>query len=172
MVAFKAIARLLAGVAVIAAALTLVVAAALKVQDPVSFHDALAAHRVFPTVLLGVAPWLIIIAEAVAGLGAVWCIIAGRWRVAALSVTAVFLCFTIHTAALVIRPPTAPVGCGCGFGAAPVEDWAPIATRNALIAAALLVAAWRLTGPRAVRPETGPAMLRACCGARSGDDAC
>lgn len=140
MVAFKAIAKLLARISVFAAALALIVAAAIKVQDTATFHDVLAAHGILPAFSLGVAPWLIIALEACVGLGVLWSIIGGRWRVAAQLSAAIFFCFTVYTAGLAIRPPSAPTSCGCGYGGAIVDDWTPLAIRNAAIAAGLFFA--------------------------------
>lgn len=149
MVAVKAIVRLFARVAVLAAALTLIVAAALKAQDPAAFHDALAAHGVLPPFSLGAASWLIIALELVVGAAALLNAIGGNWRAAACFTGSIFLCFAVYSTALAIRPPAAPTGCGCGFGAAVIEDWTPLAARNGVAALALLLAV-------GVLPRRGP----------------
>lgn len=153
MVAIKAIARLLARVAVLAAALTLIVAAALKGQDSAAFHDALAAHGVLPVFSLGLAPWAIIALEAVVGAAALLGIVGGNWRSAAGATGAIFLCFAVYATALAIRPPAATSGCGCGFGAAVVEDWTPLAARNGAAALILFVAGSTLPRSAAKKEE-------------------
>ncbi|GAB4385528.1 MAG: hypothetical protein Kow0022_11740 [Phycisphaerales bacterium] len=50
MVAFEAIIRMLARTVVLAGAITLILAAALKIGEPGAFHDALKAHGVVPAV--------------------------------------------------------------------------------------------------------------------------
>lgn len=141
MVALKALAGLLARTVIFAAALALIVTGALKFQDPGAFHEALKAHGVIPGFALDIAPYLVIAIELLVGAGALWSAMHKRWPAAALSASAVFACIAVYAFALVIRPPAVPSGCGCGFSAGLIKDWAPIALRNALFCAALCVAA-------------------------------
>lgn len=157
MVAVKAIVRFVARVVVVAAALSLIVAAALKAQDPSAFHEALAAHGVLPTFSLILAPWAVIALEVIVGSAALQSIIGGNWRLAAGATGAIFVCFAVYATALAIRPPVAPTGCGCGFGAAVVDDWTPLAARNGVSAMALLIAAAVLPRRTARAEEALPA---------------
>lgn len=161
MVAIKAIARLLARAVILVSALTLIVTAALKIQDPASFHDALKAHGVIPAFALDAAPYLAIALELLVGVGAVWSAMQGRWRTGALATASLFACFAVYAFALVIRPPAAPSSCGCGFSTGIVESWTPIAVRNGVLFVVLVGAALVASNRATQKAETPEAELRA-----------
>lgn len=163
MVALKAITRLLARAVILTGALTLIVTGTLKSQNPGALHEALKAHGVIPGLALDIAPHLVIALELLVGVRSVWSAMHQRWRAAALPASAVFACFAIYAFALVIRPPAAPSGCGCGFSAEVVEDWTPIVLRNVLSCAGLGIAALLVSSRRGQKMQTPEDSPRASC---------
>lgn len=152
---------MLARTVVLAGAITHILAGALKIQEPGAFHDALKAHGVIPAFALDAAPYLIIGLELLVGVGAVWSATQGRWRTGALATASLFACFAVYAIALVIRPPAAPSGCGCGFSTGIVESRTPIAGRDGILFVVMTGAALVASNRATQKAETPEAELRA-----------
>lgn len=166
---------LLAGVAI---GLLFLVSGFAKALEPDSFARAVEAHAIVPPGAVGVMsatfPWF----EIVLG---VWCL----WRVASGSHLArvfvpgatVLLVLAAYAWVLVLRPPSSPASCGCGFSTSTVDDWLLIAVRNSVLAVAAMSAALvaKKTGLRFPRPQPPERSGTSTNGGRAlrqtGDDA-
>ncbi len=148
--------RLLAELAVVAAAAVLIFAGFSKALDTESFALALAAQGLIPEPIVGQAASAVIVGEIVVGVAAVALLAAwGRLALAAGLLAGIAASFGWYGLAMTVFPPPEPVGCGCGFsGSDTPADWPMIAARNAVAAVvlAMISLATRTTPtPRSMR---------------------
>ncbi|MCC6659298.1 MAG: hypothetical protein IT437_00260 [Phycisphaerales bacterium] len=70
-----------------------------------------------------------------------------------------------YAAWMVFHPAGAPSGCGCGLSSASVESWIPIAARNGVVSAGLLLIGMWLKRARMIAdaiPESEAAPTPGC----------
>ena len=131
--------RLFVELLVLAAATLLIFTGFAKAFDTESFALTLAAHGLIPEPIVGQAASAVIVGEIVVGVAAVALLAAwGRLALAAGLLAGVAGAFGWYAFFMVLFPPPAPVGCGCGFSASDTPaDWPMIAARNAAVAVVL-----------------------------------
>lgn len=118
----------------------LVVAAAAKMGEPEMFALTIASQGLLGPGFVGFAARAVPIVELLVGGAAVVVVFSGSrvaGVVAGMVLSVLFLVFAGYALLLHFSPPPEPVGCGCGFWRAPVENWAGLASRNAMIVGGL-----------------------------------
>lgn len=124
------------------AACVLLFAGFSKIQTWSDFIRDVQNHGVVPSTLvqpLGVA---FISIELLTGLAAL-CLALRQHRTGAapcLLLAVFFAGLTSYCLVLCMHPPAIRSGCGCGFSRTLVQDWTPLAIRNAAAASAFLLA--------------------------------
>lgn len=133
----------------------------LKLQSLGEFAGLIDTHGLISR------PWAASVATATAwseliiGAAAVVLLLSDRRPAAAWLLAAFLATLTAYTLLVAADPPASPVGCGCGWSKAPVENWWAVVGRNSLLTAGAVLAAFilRASGAaprRASRPQPTP----------------
>lgn len=124
------IATVRAGICIGLAALFMLTGFA-KIADSQGFVTTVQTHGVLSTWTASLVAPAIAWIEVIVALGALWGAANGQGLRAWIGAAALlFGAFSVYAWFLVVAPPAKPVGCGCGFSKAPVEDWSWVAWRN------------------------------------------
>lgn len=120
--------------------LAVIILGLVKATDVQGFGQTVNAHGLLTGQLASVGALGAIAIELGIGVLALFMLMVHRSRVALGLLGLLFLVFAAYSFALVLQPPAEAVSCGCGFSQAPIENWQPIAARNAAIAATCFAA--------------------------------